>query len=1021
MTFNPPSWAPQLPNIPDSISVADFINTDKAGRKAFSSSKNPYTCGVTGQSRSATEVAQRVDFLARGLSKAVGFDAHDGTAWERVVAIYALNTIDYIPVTHAIHRVDGIVTPASSAHSVSELEHQLRSSGAKALFTCAPLLDTAVKAAKTVGIPDNNIFLLPLPDVPSDGSYRSIEDLISEGQNLPPLSIPAWIPGQGKRQTAYLCYSSGTSGLPKAVMISHYNVIACTIMIHTYETVTRQQDGIDTQVALGLLPFSHIYGLVVIAHIAQYRGDETVVLQRFQLDQLLACIQKFRIEQLSVVPPIIVQLLSSQDKCRKYDLSSVRLVFSGAAPLGGETIQKLLEHYPKWRISQGYGLTEASPSVFHTSEADAFLGSSGSLLPGVKVKIIDQHGNEVTEHETPGELYVQGPNVVLGYLHNEKANAETFVWREDGRWLRTGDEVLVRKSERGNEHFFVVDRIKELIKVKGHQVAPAELEAHLLDHPYVADSAVIGIVDERAGEVPLAFIVKSREASGISDEDVVKAVHEHVEQHKARHKWLKGGVRVLDVIPKSPSGKILRRVLKAKVAAEKPVAKLNANPNHQIATLPMLNGKLYAVFDPSLLQSLLRNKTASFEPFAIDYAKKTFDLTQEEFLKVKAPGVYDEFTDAIHASFQTASLHQMNVHFLACISAKLDPMSNGTMRAHADTHGKEKVTNGQLQVENLYLWCRDVMSLATTKALYGDTDPFGSKPDLIEDMWCFEESVPYFLLSLYPSVTMPKAYKARSTLQDIACKWYSEDHDVTDPSVSAIVRNRAGSLRKNGLTGSEIGKFEVILPNVATLNAVPTFYWLLLYILDRPDLVARIRSEAEAAAVIAHDNGKKTVTFNIAEYEAKLPLLVSCYRETMRLVNQSVSMRRILEDITVTTPEGNTYLLKKGTDMQLPAGVAHYEQSPEEERKRKAAYIPFGGGRHLCPGRNFAFAEIIGFASSLLLGFDVEATGMGFGDMKKLGPQLAGGTVRPEKYGAGLGAQIKSRQGWENVQWKFEC
>lgn len=149
----------------------------------------------------------------------------------------------------------------------------------------------------------------------------------------------------------------------------------------------------------------------------------------------------------------------------------------------------------------------------------------------------------------------------------------------------------------------------------------------------------------------------------------------------------------------------------------------------------MLNGKLYAVFDPSLLQSLLRNKTASFEPFAIDYAKKTFDLTQEEFLKVKAPGVYDEFTDAIHASFQTVSLHQMNVHFLACISAKLDPMSNGTMRAHADTHGKEKVTNGQLQVENLYLWCRDVMSLATTKALYGDTDPFGSKPDLIEDMW----------------------------------------------------------------------------------------------------------------------------------------------------------------------------------------------------------------------------------------------------------------------------------------------
>jgi cytochrome P450 len=193
--------------------------------------------------------------------------------------------------------------------------------------------------------------------------------------------------------------------------------------------------------------------------------------------------------------------------------------------------------------------------------------------------------------------------------------------------------------------------------------------------------------------------------------------------------------------------------------------------------------------------------------------------------------------------------------------------------------------------------------------------------------------------------------------------------------------------------------------------------------------------------VVAHDNGRKIVTFDIAEFDTKLPLLVSCYRETMRLVNQSVSIRRILEDIHVTTPE-TTYLLKRGTDMQLPAGVAHYEErvwgsdvntfNPErfllsskgnsdEERRRKAAYIPFGGGRHLCPGRNFAFAEIIGFTSSLLLGFDIEATGMDFGDMKMLGPQLAGGTVRPEKYGAGLGAKIMRRQEWEDVKWRFEC
>ncbi|KAF4466254.1 4-coumarate-- ligase 7 [Fusarium albosuccineum] len=568
MVFHPPSWVPPLPHVPDSITVEEFVNTESHGRQPFAKSRNPYTCGITGQSRTVADVAQRVDHLARAIVKNLGFDTLDGTEWDRV--------IDYLPLTHAVHRASGIVTPASAAHSSSELEHQLRSSGAKALFTCVPLLDTALKAAQAVGIPEKNIFLLPIPGSPPNNRFKYIEDLISEGQSLPPVSTLEWTPGQGKRQVAYLCYSSGTSGLPKAVMISHYNVIACTLQLQTFESVTRRDEGIETQVALGVLPFSHIYGLVVIAHLAQYRGDEVIVLQRFQLDQLLGAVQKFKIEQLCVVPPIIVQLLSNYDKCQKYDLSSVRLIFSGAAPLGSETVHKLLELYPRWRISQGYGLTEASPSVFHTSEADALVGSSGSLLPGVKAKIINQHGKEVTEHETRGELYVQAPCVTLGYLNNERASAETFVWHADGRWLRTGDEVLVRKSPLGWEHFVVVDRIKELIKVKGHQVAPAELEAHLLDHPYVSDCAVIGVADERSGEVPLAFVVKSKAAAGLSSDEIETAIRKHVEEHKARHKWLKGGIRFLETIPKSPSGKILRRLLRTQAVPgeQKAVAKL---------------------------------------------------------------------------------------------------------------------------------------------------------------------------------------------------------------------------------------------------------------------------------------------------------------------------------------------------------------------------------------------------------------------------------------------------------------
>jgi cytochrome P450 len=216
---------------------------------------------------------------------------------------------------------------------------------------------------------------------------------------------------------------------------------------------------------------------------------------------------------------------------------------------------------------------------------------------------------------------------------------------------------------------------------------------------------------------------------------------------------------------------------------------------------------------------------------------------------------------------------------------------------------------------------------------------------------------------------------------------------------------------------------------------------MLLFIFERPELVNRLRKEVEAAAVISDSEGKRTATFNIASFDAKLPLLISCYRETMRLSNHSVSMRRIMQDMTITGADGQSYLLKKGVDLQLPAGVTHHDRSAwgqdfdefdaerflqkagdaETERRRKAAYFPFGGGRHLCPGRNFAFAEILGFMAVLVLGFDVEPLGMRFGEMKMLGGQLASGTVRPEKHGKGLGGKITRRSGWENVDWRFEC
>ncbi|KAF0639718.1 hypothetical protein FPSE5266_05425 [Fusarium pseudograminearum] len=347
-------------------------------------------------------------------------------------------------------------------------------------------------------------------------------------------------------------------------MISHRSIIANVLQMTFYESAPRKEQGVLTQAVLGALPFSHIYGLVPITHLGAFRGDEIIFLPRFELAQALRAVAQFKIEQLCVVPPILVQMLNNAEKCKKYNLESLRFVYTGAAPLGQETVDSVRKMYPKWHIGQGYSLTETATVVTSMNELDIWDGSIGTLIHDTKAKIITADGSEVTSYDTLGELLIQSPSVVLGYMGNDKATAEAFFSDDDGRWLRTGDEVLVRVLPSGDEHFFVVDRIKELIK--GHQVAPAELEAHLLSHPYVADCAVIQVPDPRTGELPKPFVVKAKAVldNDVQDKVVLEAIHKHVEENKARHKWLKGGIEFVQIIPKSPSGKILRRLLRDK-------------------------------------------------------------------------------------------------------------------------------------------------------------------------------------------------------------------------------------------------------------------------------------------------------------------------------------------------------------------------------------------------------------------------------------------------------------------------
>jgi acyl-CoA synthetase (AMP-forming)/AMP-acid ligase II len=286
-------------------------------------------------------------------------------------------------------------------------------------------------------------------------------------------------------------------------MISHANVIANVLQHATYDSVGRARKGVETQAVSGFLPFSHIYGLVIACHTSTWRGDQVIVLPKFELKTFLESIQRFKIRQLllvsydsikpsslliSQVPPIIIRMLQLKDTCAKYDLSSVKFLYSGAAPLAEETMQELKSIYPGWTVGQAYGqfdddislkvtdlrtqgMTETATVVSSPSEHDIFMKASGSLLPGTKAKIVDTAGNEITSFDYSGELLVQAPSVVLGYLNNEKATAETFVFDTDGRWIRTGDEALFTLAPSGNEQLVIVDRIKELIKVKVSQIS----------------------------------------------------------------------------------------------------------------------------------------------------------------------------------------------------------------------------------------------------------------------------------------------------------------------------------------------------------------------------------------------------------------------------------------------------------------------------------------------------------------------------------------------------------------------
>jgi len=303
---------------------------------------------------------------------------------------------------------------------------------------------------------------------------------------------------------------------------------------------------------VAVLPFFHIYGMQVLMNTGLSIGATIVTMPRFDLAQFLQLHQDHRITRTFVAPPIVVAL-AKHPAVEDYDLSSVRQVFSGAAPLSAELAEEAGRRLG-CEVVQGYGMTELSP-VSHMTPAGGYKpGSVGVTVPNTETRIVDPLTGEDLGVDSDGEVWVRGPQVMQGYLNNPEATAATI---DDDGWLHTGDIGHID----ADGHLYVVDRLKELIKYKGFQVAPAELEGILLTHPALADAAVVGLPDEEAGEVPVGYVVLKPDQSA-SPADI----REFVAGQVASYKQLRNVV-IIDAVPKSPSGKILRRVLKDQAAA----------------------------------------------------------------------------------------------------------------------------------------------------------------------------------------------------------------------------------------------------------------------------------------------------------------------------------------------------------------------------------------------------------------------------------------------------------------------
>ncbi len=484
-------------------------------------------CDAAGTSSfTFAELRHTVHSIAGGL-QALGFGPGN------VQAIMALNSPKYAAAIHGAAVAGGAVTMINPMYRENEIRFQLEDTAATVLFTGADFLQKAQAAAAGTAV--EHIVVIDSEETENwnDGSGAlSFADLLGDPIEQVPVDLDA---------TVAIPYSSGTTGMPKGVMLTHRNLVI------NNEQLRHALIFGDDEVALAPMPFFHIYGLQGLINSLLSNGVTMVTMPRFDLEVALRAVEHYQATWFYAVPPIVL-LLAKSPLVDNYDVSSVQHIFSGAAPLGLDLVEEVCARIG-CELAQGYGMTELSP-VSHCSLEHVYRpGTSGVAVSNTEVRIVDVETGQDQGIDSRGELWVRGPQLMKGYLNNPEATAATI--DADG-WLHTGDIAVIDD----HDHITIVDRLKELIKYNGFQVAPAELEAVILTHPDVADVAVIGVPDAAAGELPKAFVVP-RPGASVALDDIQGLVAEHLVSYKQVRQ-----LEIVDAIPKSAAGKILRRELR---------------------------------------------------------------------------------------------------------------------------------------------------------------------------------------------------------------------------------------------------------------------------------------------------------------------------------------------------------------------------------------------------------------------------------------------------------------------------